>query len=88
MTLTKTAINLLADEHYEAGAYETSEQRLFAFLVDVADVYLQLIEERMPSHTAESPLIGGTMPIQAVVWGLEENLEMRQESGNRLGVND
>lgn len=88
MTLTRAAINLLADEHYEAETYETPEQRLFAFLVDVADVYLQLIEERMPSDQAESPLIGGTMPIQAVVWGLEENLEMRQESGNRLGVND
>jgi hypothetical protein len=84
MTLTKTDIENLADLHYEADTYETPDQRLFALLVDVADVYLQDVERRMPSDTAESPFIGGVMPIQAVVWGLEENLEMRQESGSRI----
>lgn len=82
----------LADTHYaddEAG-YDTPGERLFAFLVDVADAYVLDIRTRMTEEYERAvnqerdqvvPLgtVAGMGAIQIAVKGLEENLEMRDE---------
>lgn len=69
----------------ESQGYDSITESLFALLVDVADTYLWHLENNMPvpdldrPETFGSPYFAGAMPIEVVINGLFENLEMRQD---------
>lgn len=78
----KKAVDLVAEKFFPDDDM-TYDERLFNLLVLVADVYLQSLEALLPPDRAESPFMGGVMPIDALIVGLHENLLTKQETGDR-----
>ncbi len=73
------AIKALIESHYaEFGS------PLFSLLVDVGDMYLAELEDKMPKDKAESDFLFSLMPIEVVMAGLEDNLVERQDTGVRM----
>jgi hypothetical protein len=59
--------------------YDSITDCLFALLTDVADVYLTRLEEGDGADDP-APFLGGTTPMEALMSGLAENLDMRREN--------
>jgi hypothetical protein len=84
--LSLQEIRDLSARYHDDGLDDTARgaAAMFCLLVDVADAYLMTLEAWMPVDRPESDFLGGVMPIDALVMGLEENLRDRQETGTRL----
>jgi hypothetical protein len=67
----------LAETRYNIDTYENRENQLFALLVDVADAYRTELEHVAADHPA--PFLGGTTPLDVLILGLRENLEIRRD---------
>lgn len=76
MALTPDEIETLADSRYN-DSYDSRDERLFSMLVDVADTYRSELERIAADHPAPFP--GGTTPLDVLIYGLRENLEIRRD---------
>lgn len=92
---TREAVERMALGRYPEGAedahgYEAMDERVFALLVDVAAVYVDIIADQAGDRFAAEldgapvvrtlgDLMGG--PMEMALQGLRENLEMRTAEG-------
>lgn len=79
MAYEPSEIQELANSAYDS--HSTDKDRLFAFLVDVADAYVTILEDEAADDPA--PFFSSSTPMQATMNGLRENLDLRR--GDRTG---
>ncbi len=97
--MTNDEIRALADARYSGAEYGYTgpADKLFALLLDVADVYVAELRDAMAAEyeraagEGREPFLGlGTLAgmdaVKIAVTGLEENLEMRDEGRRAAGA--
>lgn len=75
--LSKDQITSLAVMRYGEAASDGLDAQLFCMLVDVADAYREELERIASEHPA--PFFGDSTPLEALINGLRENLEIIRE---------
>jgi hypothetical protein len=75
VSLSQDEIDVLAERYKDEGMDNPTDWH-FAFLVDVADRYVTLLEEAASEDPA--PFFNRSTPMEAAMNGLRENLDMRR----------